>query len=388
MKYYALIGMLALTACGQKSASQLREAWNDRNDPSIMDINYLTNEMNYTSKFSELPKNGELSTTPWSDTYYPTYRGGITNRWQLDDGTDASFSYDISYTESSLETLSPAEKYDIFLGRRDMPLTNKERERTQVMRTVESCPAFDPNFTIPTWEGLCHAWAPATISYKEPKAVTVTNAKGVSVPFASSDIKALLTYFLHETRSRTQFLGGRCNKSFSDAREKFEKGTISKKEYLAIVNSPECKDVNAGSFHVVLANQIGRNNEGFVFDVTRDAEVWNQAVYSYSSKIKRESRGGSRGAAPGTVRELEVETTVGYIVEVAESVDPNNAGSLEKVTYRYTLELNADGEIIGGRWIENGLGDNDRPDFLWKREVPAFGGFYSALKAIYEEATK
>ena len=65
-----------------------------------------------------------------------------------------------------------------------------------------------------------------------------------------------------------------------------------------MMTRPECEDTNPGAFHVVLTNFIGRLNRSFIIDKTRDLEVWNQPVYSYESKILKETDGVSRGAHP------------------------------------------------------------------------------------------
>lgn len=392
MKSFAKILPLAIiaTACGVETAgtSSLDEAWNRANDPSQMDYVYLTQERDYQVNFASLPTSGALSETPWSDNYYPTYKGGITYRWNKKAETEQDkYAYDIAYRTRGLKYLSPAEKYDIFIGARHMPLTNYERERTNIMATVSGQEKFDKEFEIPTWEGLCHAWAPATIAYKEPQPVTLTGANGVRVPFASSDIKALLTYFLHLNDSETQFLGGRCNLDFAALERKVADGTMTRKEMQRLKNSSECRDTNAGAFHVVVANQLGRLDEGFVIDVTSDAEVWNQPVYKFSSEVVRDNLAPGPKAARGTVKEVEIATRLHYVVEVNESYKPNNSGSLTSKLYRYRLELDANGDIIGGEWLDTDL-KNDRPDFLWKRATPEFQGFFDELEGIYKASIR
>lgn len=46
----------------------------------------------------------------------------------------------------------------------------------------------------------------------QPDAVTLKNADGITIPFGSSDVKALLSYFLAEYNTvPTPYLGERCN---------------------------------------------------------------------------------------------------------------------------------------------------------------------------------
>ena len=377
------------------SASVLKEAWNNSNNPTRMQVtrngqNYQVGNYNYQNNFYDLPLSGELETKPWSGDYWPTHKGGITNRWYSDSYWESNdYSYDIISNDEAksiidTEHLSPAEKYDIFIGRYDFPLTKHERSRTKIMRTVVDSTEYDPGFDIPTWEGLCHAWAPATLAYVNPSPVTLENKDGIEVRFGSSDVKALLTFFLHYDKSAANFfLGGRCNTSFDDLLDQLRSGGITQAEYDRQVNSSKCRDTNAGAFHMVLTNQIALLDEGFIADVTRDLEVWNQPVHGYDSKVIKETLGASRGAARGTVKEIEIVTHMYYTVEVGTSWyfldDYDQSESV--LTYHYTLELNKNNEIIGGEWISD-----ERPDFLWKQTTPEFSGFFKQLEEIYNKS--
>ena len=380
------------TSCSdeQQSQSNLKEAWDRRNAPENMGYDYIAETYLYKVRLADLPMSGSLDKEPWSGDYWPTYRGGITYRWAQDSSEVDKYGYNlIPYDQLTVRRaayLSPAEKLDIALGDSRYGLTKKERERTQVLRTVPGHSGYDPDYKIPTWEGLCHSWAPATLHFDNPGPTSFTNEDGLNVYFGSSDVKALLTYYLHYNYGRTHFLGGRCNLDFGKLKESLNRGDISLEEYRRKLNSAECRDANAGAFHIVLANQLGRLKEGFIADVTRDFEVWNQAVHRFDSKIVATSEGASPGAARGTVREVDVETAMTYTVEIPHSwrrVAPSHAN--RTVTYKYRLELDADGDIIGGEWYNNGTKD-DRPDFLWKQEKPVFTGIGRTIEAIYNKS--
>ena len=129
------------------------------------------------------------------EDYRATYKGGITYRWNDKDVEEEKrFSYEIikefKDLKEDIKKLSPAEKYDLFLGRSEFPLTNYERKRTNILKTIEGHESYDKDFKIPTWEGLCHSWAPATILYSNPEPVTMVGKKGHKIEFGSSDIKA------------------------------------------------------------------------------------------------------------------------------------------------------------------------------------------------------
>jgi len=353
-----------LSACGQTGRggqvgnSSLQEAWNRANNPITM-----RPDLEYT--LSRLPLQAALEVAPWSDTYWPSSEGGIAARWNGDGGDDDNAWEYQSPTRSAagrmsqanLAKLSPAEKYSIFVDDFSYRLVSSERQRVSPDNA--------------SWEGICHGWAPAAINFKEPKPITLEAANGIKVPFGSADVKALLDYFQGEVASsETRFLGERCNADLSEDPD--------------AANRPECRDTNAGSFHVVIANLIGLKKKAFVADVTRDQQVWNQPVHAFASEKIREQE-PSPGAARGTVKEVVFKTKMTYTVETGAIWDATNETDEhadKTVTYTYRVELNRRGQVIGGEWESK-----NRPDFLWSQARPRFSGFFSELNDIYKAAT-
>lgn len=351
-RFLLIISSFAI-GCGSRTPdlAKTREAWDEVNNPIRIGDGYVT-------KFSELPVAGALQATPWSDDYWPSNQGGIARRWKLDNSN--AFTYRSpsleelrQATTAQLARMSPAEKLDVFLGDYSYPTVQFERSRVSPENEH--------------WEGICHGWAAAALNFDEPKPVLMSNADGIQIPFGAADIKALLSYFQGNVgRTTGGFLGARCNvdleQSPQDAR------------------NPECRDTNAGSFHLVLTNEIGIRKKGFIADLTRDRMVWNQPVHGYSSRIVTK-QAPSPGAAAGTVIEHLVETTITYTAEIEpewSSVVGTEAQNNASVSYLYRLELNAEGEIIGGAWSVS-----DRPDFLWTQSRPVFFGRWRALERIY-----
>ncbi len=353
----------ALTAffmfsCGSSSEltpSDPSEAWNYQNAPIK-----LSDE--YNAKLADLPLEAQTDIIPWTDSYWPSYKGGLADRWQTGESIfEATLNNknDVqSMSENEIKRLSPAEKYDILIGNYDYPLTRNELGRT--------------NPDQPRWFGLCHGWAPASINFSEPKPVTVTSVDGIVIPFGSSDIKALLTFLQQHNRSAsaTRFLGERCNANIKDDP--------------SAADRPECRDTNAGSFHISIANRIGIDHKAFVADVTRDSEVWNQPVFGYNSKVVSESEDIYPKAAEGTVKIVRIKTTMLYTAEIRASWKPvgnTDNGQVTGAHYEYNLEINKDGEIIGGEWLTE-----SRPDFLWSQTTPEFAGFFENLGDVYEKS--
>jgi hypothetical protein len=358
MKNHLVMSVLALanlvSGCGWLDVfdvkSNLFEQWNARNDPLRLNGSYVR-------IFSQLPLKSELRQAPWADTYWASVEGGVAYRWQT---YETPFRYAVhtreevrAMTDEQRGKLSPAEKYDIFMGRYDFPTVVSERARTS------------PNDL--SWEGLCHGWAAAAYLFSEPKPVVLQTGDGLKIPFGSSDVKALLTHYLGVIRpSPTRFLGTRCNIDLSNHGAPIP---------------DECRDVNAGAFHVVLSNQIGVLGRSFVADVQRDREVWNQPVFGFESQIVSENNSASPGASPGTVKEIVLKTTMSYVSEISASWSDTSSfwsDTIQRETYDYRLELNSAGAIIGGEWISY-----NRPDFLWDMNRVTFSERFQALKNIY-----
>ncbi|RYZ52499.1 MAG: hypothetical protein EOP07_19500 [Proteobacteria bacterium] len=281
----SIAGLSLLFACQPTENSVVKDAWNAENNPTIM----MSVKNEFETNFDNLPLSGRPNKMPWSDHYWPTYHGGITYRWgqtktkQLDkliaSSSDRQFAGQLDnnanlqkmrsevlgympYSKAQLDkmsrsertkliaTLSPAEKLDIYRGAFDYPTVEAERNRTEIFSTLRTIPSetgetFVPNADfvqdekIPTWFGLCHAWAPATILFDEPGPLTVQSKDGFEVQMAASDIKALLTYVIDESPSqqRTQsFLAERCNNDLGDD---------SKKELEALVDATKLSDLDS-----------------------------------------------------------------------------------------------------------------------------------------------
>lgn len=80
------------------------------------------------------------------------------------------------------------------------------------------------------------------------------------------------------------------------------------------------------------------------------------------SNSRAESASDPSGSvrAPGTARLVDVEMTVRHVVGATVGTTPHGA-STDDDRYLYTLELAADGRIIGGEWVSS-----NHPDFLWR----------------------
>ena len=352
--HFNRIWALALAATLFTSGAFARDAWDAANDPLQLDSTF-------ERRADALPTSGALNSKPWSDTYWPSYVGGIANRWQGDpanrDGADRAWLYGARGVNdagrfrrdpSRLNYLSPAERFDVLNGDYNYSLLATERNRISQFKGMDAAQREKLS-----WEGICHGWAPAALQHAEPNPVTVTNRDGIAVPFRRSDITALISWYYANKRISSRMLGTRCEQDVSN---------LTAGDMASVLNSdPSCRDTNAGSFHLILTNFIGIKKQGFVADVDRSQQVWNQPIYGYQTRFVGEQAPGPRAAA-GTVKEILVQTRMAYTQELAPSAVPfgEDGQNIRVKDYQYSVEINSAGEIIGGEWISD-----DRPDFLW-----------------------
>jgi len=305
----------------------------------------------------------------WSETYWPSNLGGIAYRWNSPNPQPFKFKLYkkeelLKMTQQQLSQLSPAELYDISQGDYRYSLTKK------VLKT------YSPDDLW--WEGICHGWSLAASNYPEPDKTVVVNKDGIKVPFGASDVKGLLS--MHDAFNAKGIyarIGDRCGVEGKVPGEAFLEDGETSLPAPNLANRPECADVNAGAFHLVLTNMIGIYSKGFVADIDRFNDVWNQPIVGYESTFHEEHPLNPTDFRDGIERKVRVVTLMSYGDELefyspqaaAEGIlsfvskNPVSGTSSQLTTtrrYEYLLELNSQGEIVGGSWISEA-----RPDMLW-----------------------
>lgn len=334
-----LLILVGAIACGEISMedSTINEAKSGQSAEVLFDYynDPLRMDPTFTLQFDQLPLAGQLPVTPWTDTYWPRNKGGIGYRWRTDEShTYQTIPYDqaLGMSEEALAHLSPAEKYDLYVGNRDYALTARMQAENSATAT--------------SWQGYCHGWTMASIHFDEPRPVVMENPDGLRIPFGSSDIKALLTYFQGEVVSA----------------ERYSENEIPFKQSITSVgttcrsadpNDESCSDTNPGAFHIVMANMIGLRGQAFGIDATTTAEKWNQPVHTYQSRLV-ERRQARSNAKPGVVQEVIIETKFVYTAEIDPQWETTNFTSLHsdhEKTVSYRLDLDAAGNIVDGEWI-------------------------------------
>jgi len=291
-------------------------------------------------------------------------------------------------SQEEIDQLSPTEKFDIYKALKD----GKEAD-FRLTRNVLNLTG--PNKAY--WEGICNGWASAAIEFHEPK-VTTYEKNGIKLTFASSDLKALLSYYHFamtsnirtQKKSLTNRIGERCGTEFPEEAWSIKNGveyykTVVGDEILTKEVPSECVDTNPGAFHIALTNRIANEKEAFVAEVVRDNEVWNQPVFGYSTKVIYESD-TLINHSKGTRKQVRVKTRMDYANDGGrmfwEQDDPeeefyawwNPTNGTENYRaahkdFEYILDLDKKGNIIGGHWLSY-----ERPDFIWLKRSKGFIG--------------
>jgi hypothetical protein len=338
-----------------------------------------------------------LAQSPWSGDYWPIYMGGIAKRYNdrkfqaIASESDGDWSqltnYILDGASSSLDELSPAEKYDLLIGDTQGERKNLDGSGWGLTKAMlrEGRGYYLKDHTVPKWMGHCHGWAPAAYMERRPRhKVSVMAADGqTKLTFYPSDIKALASLMWAQARTKNHFVGTRCNvkNPETDANGRILDET--------------CFDTNPGTWHLAVVNQIGYYKKGFVLDATYDFEVWNQPAYGYEYQYFNPLTGqevdhlkaamiptsvqitGKDGQLHATFegdqfaeyRSEKAKYIVGiamkfiYIAETAPSTFAHDLQDFDRkvaVHYLYDLELDSSHQIIGGEWYHV-----QHPDFLW-----------------------
>lgn len=243
------------------------EAWHAGESPTLFDPNLAT-------EADALPESGEAANIPWAANYWPIYQDSINYRWNGANTLSPAAKYAAAFGVPDLENVVSAQHgVDSFRGSR-ASCTNSSQCNSSI---GEACSFREGNpmgVCIPTWFGICHAWAP--VSIMEPEPVSPVTMNGVT--FEVNDIKAYLT-ILHDQVSH-RFVSLRCNADD-------DSGQIQYDEFGRPLERA-CRDSNPGAFHVLIANYLGLRNESFVYERVLDDEVWNQPLRGYEITENRE----------------------------------------------------------------------------------------------------
>ena len=249
------------------------DAWGANDNPSIFSSTLVY-------KYSSLPDIGEATNIPWAASYWPVYEDSINYKWNGPTTESAPKKYERAFGLTGVEdAVSANHGIDSMTSRKECKLTTECADLKDASECAKR-PGAEKGRCIPTWWGICHAWAPAAILLPEPKREVTKNG----VTFKVNDIKALVE--LVHNRTGSKFVSLRCEQQ--EAYEGLpESSTLRYDNYGRPVNAA-CKDTNAATYHLLITNYLGLLKQSFVEDRTFNYEVWNQPLRGYRITSKKD----------------------------------------------------------------------------------------------------
>ncbi len=316
---------------------------------------------------------GVTSQKPWSDSYWPVYKGVIASRYKMQSQPTSSRwqdyynHYERNPAEGliaagQIDKLSPAEKYDLLIGDRNWSLTKTMWKRGQdAMRT---------HGVVATWTGICHGWSAANnVGIPRPEnTIILTDVTGRhEIPFTAFDLMAYVSYYWSKPPVESFFVGNRCKTAIKRTPE----GRIS---------DPKCFDNNPMTWHLGVTNRVGKIKKSIIMDTSSNTEVWNYVVdnYQYSYFNPQTLEFSSQLQDAIAVREEfrqdpfhnfrsdRTKFLVGVIMDVFHpgAISPHDGiPSYRRLEYKrfiYDLELDENMNVVGGEWHTK-----EHPDFMW-----------------------
>lgn len=348
----------------------------------------------------QLGAKGKTAEQPWSGSYWALYNGSVAWPYSIE-GTHFKrfranrevFSERLpqiraavlkgTLAPATIDSLSPTEKYDLYVGDPDFTLTQS------VWRAIGEQSDFKRG--IEEWEGICHGWAPASAYVKRPKhKIVVPSLNGRwLIPFYPDDLKALVTLLWANSliQDYTRAEGLRCDTNTPEFDESSGK-----------VIDQHCKGVNPALWHLSVLGLVGKQKKSFIINKNNDKEIWNQPVSHYELRYFDPKRGRygtledsvistrrawdeySEHRSKNTAYLVGVEMKLYYISETDpehHDTDGKDQDLVETMVLRYDLELDEQQRIVGGEWLYS-----DRAGFaLDEFKPPVYPGFIWRFKS-------
>lgn len=294
---------------------------------ALFNYYFRDRDLQYETKLSNLKSEGTVPSwrIPYSADIHPETAGGMS---------DARVARPVGLFARRRQGVSPARGgtgsgslnvYDLAFN--DGQGLANAYEAKRIMGTSRALfPAMRMRSGSESWEGYCSGFTASTINHPEPvKSVDAGRVGGTpGVIIRPADIKALLSCIYNRTTDDS-FL------------------------FLA---PPTARDggPNMGTFHLALANYVGQAEYPVGMDRTKGQVAWNNPVYAYKVNSMTDA-----GEGDGLTYK-DVETSVTYSYYGSDSSLQTDTDSGERVgnrkqsmTFRYTLALDSEGNIVGGR---------------------------------------
>lgn len=277
--------------------------WGPSDDPDI-----FSSDLKY--RLDELPREGEAASIPWASSYWPTYEDSINFKWDGASSRSPAAKYGEAFGVEGVEdAVSRFRGIDSHAS--GTACTEDSQCKSELAEKCAKRDGHDEGRCVPTWFGICHAWAPASILVPEPKHPVTVNG----VEFKVNDIKALVT-LVHDNVVN-KFASLRCNDN--DGADGIEYDEYGRPK------SGHCIDTNPGTFHLLVTNYLGLKRQSFVYDRQYDYQVWNQPIRGFQVTTMREVNAEEANALVG------VTSVGGERQEVKRSVERGAFAHLDPI---------------------------------------------------------
>jgi hypothetical protein len=324
------------------------KTWNFRENP-ILNVSKTLN-----TNLDSLPSSSEISSFMGNNWIWPLKEGFIANRWSLQNTKNKKEKRDYKLLKKSglsnidLTQLSPSEKLDLILG-------NKNWKFTKFLKT--NLKKFKNGGLY-----LELAFAETSLQFSDQKPLSLKTDSGL-IPIGSSDFKAILSanYFLNHAR-KAKFLGEICLENFAKINSLKKK--YSELELNQIINSSKCSGLNPGAFHVMLSNFLGEKDQGISLDLARDRKLKVRPIIGYISNIKKKRKDL-----------VSVTTFLKYLEPSRPHWLNSLPGERGYTIFKYDLELDKLGNIVGGTWTSA-----NRVDFIVIPKKINLQGVFTKIK--------
>ncbi|MEK7856700.1 MAG: hypothetical protein AAB288_11470, partial [Acidobacteriota bacterium] len=210
-----------------------------------------------------------------------------------------------------------------------------------------------------------------------PAPIKATSNSGRVIRFGSSDIKALLIRYVNQHSKadagvETLSLGGVCHLDSDSLRKAIENRTLTPEAWQGL-NADTCFSVNAGAFHLALTNLVALRHESFVIDPQVDQDFTHFPIQSFTSETL-----GTPVETPDQHKEVQIKTSVTYVIPSASAPNRGAMPPVKTAIFRYSLELDGAGEIVGGTWLGSPI-----PQVIWMQNRPKFAADDETLEKLY-----
>nr|CCA14679.1 glycoprotein elicitor precursor putative [Albugo laibachii Nc14] len=338
-------------------------------DISVLKTLEVAFNATFVRSYNELIKHpkGQSTVRPWSGSYWATALDSINYRW---DGPQSD-SMVIKYAKAF--GLNPKKLADAVSLKNGIDGQSR-RNGARICNSTTEC---DPEYTgealcskreeqtykegvcIPTWFGICHAWAAAAIMELEPRCAVKRN----NVTFEIQDIKGLISYIYDDSETDIVYAGTR---AFTN---EVRLDKYGRPELLAV------RDVTAGDFLIAMANIVSILKKSVIVDVDPILQVWNQpvATFEITTQYQVDPAGTSKQVYgvehypfnEAMVKLVYMEVLLCWVVETDSSTvttsDDVYEGYQSCRPFYLLIELDKSDVVIGGEYYTYQV----NVDFIW-----------------------